>query len=204
MLSCVVLPIFAQNDTFDEQFVSSEEYSKIMDRLHELENQPTFDEQFVSSEEYSKIMDRLHELENQPTFDEQLTSNAGYVDILDKLSDIETKIIQLSSQPLSILGLFIQMIGFVLMLRYWSDPYERHLENWIKWTKLIHPNSYEERIKRNFNYWRNYRNIKEESPDGDAWMIPLEFAVFWKRMKNTAFFSVIGGLFLQIIQILIL
>jgi len=39
-LSLLVIPVFAQNNTFDDQFVSSTEYTKLMDRLYALENQP--------------------------------------------------------------------------------------------------------------------------------------------------------------------
>lgn len=145
----VFIPAFAQDSSFDDQFVSSEEYTKLLDRLHKLENQA-----------------HLH---TYPVI--------GYV------------------------GILLAFIGFILMLRFWSNPYERHLENWIKMITLLYPKSYERRIKRDFNYWRNYRNKAEPSPDGEAWYVPKDFAHYWRNMKLLAFFSIIIGFFLQIIQL---
>ena len=132
-----------------------------------------FEDVFVSSEEYTKLLDRLYKLENQ--------------------THLHTY------QVISYVGILLAFIGFILMLRYWSNPYERHLENWIKMITVLYPKSYERRIKRDFNYWRDYRNKAEPSPDGE-WYVPKDFAHYWHCMKLLAFFSIIIGFFLQIFQ----
>ena len=147
-LTVFVFPDFAQDSSFDDQFVSSEEYTKLMDRLFELENQA-----------------HLH-----------------------------------SPPMIGYLGIFLSFMGFILMLRYWSHPYERHLENWIKFIKVIYPNSYEKRIKRDFNYWRDYRDKEKPSPHGE-WFVPKGFAWYWHIMKYGALFSIIVGFFFQIFQL---
>ena len=77
---------------------------------------------------------------------------------------------------------------------------ERHLENWIKIIKVLYPNSYEKRIKRDFNYWRDYRDKGKSSPHGE-WYVPKDFAWYWHFMKYGAYFSIIIGFFLQIYQL---
>ncbi len=39
----MIIPVFAQEESFDDQFVNSEEYTKLMERLYKLENQRTDD-----------------------------------------------------------------------------------------------------------------------------------------------------------------
>ena len=134
-----------------------------------------FEDVFVSSEEYTKLMDRLYKLENQ--------------------THVHTYPI------ISYVGILLAFVGFILMLRFWSHPYERHLKNWTKMITLLYPKSYEKRIKRDFNYWRNYRNKAEPSPDIEGWYVPKDFARYWHYMKLLAFFSIIIGFFLQIIQL---
>jgi len=137
-------------------------------------SQDEFEDVFVSSEEYTKLMQRLYDLEKQT---------------------------HIHNPPvISYVGIFLAFMGFILMLRYWHDPYERHLENWIKIIKAIYPNSYEKRIKRDFNYWRDYRDKEKSSPHGE-WFVPKGFAWFWHIMRYGAFFSIIIGFFLQIIQL---
>ena len=133
-----------------------------------------FEDVFVSSEEYTKLLDRLYKLENQ--------------------THLHTYTV------IAYVGILLAFIGFILMLRYWSNPYERHLENWIKIITVLYPKSYERRIKRDFNYWRDYRNKAEPSPDGE-WYVPKDFAHYWHCMKLLAFFSIIIGFFLQIFQL---
>jgi len=105
------------------------------------------------------------------------------------------------AKSIGIIGIVIQVFGFIFMLRYWSDPYERHIEEWEKFQKILHPKDYEKRIKRDFNYWRNYQNKSEPSPHGE-WFVSLRFAKFWRTMKITSFFSIIFGLMLQIVPII--
>ena len=103
-------------------------------------------------------------------------------------------------RDIGIFGIILQIFGFIFMLRYWSDPYERHLENWKKLQKILHRKDYEKRIIRDFNYWRNWKNKSESSPDGE-WFVPLKFAKFWRNMKFTSFFCIIVGLMIQIVPI---
>jgi len=148
LLSFSILPVFAQESSFNDSQESDEKYEKMIERIENLENQ----------------------------------------------SHIHTYPV------LGYFGILLSFAGFIFMLRYWSHPYERHLENWIKIIVVLYPKSYQNRIKRDFNYWRDYRDKGKPSPYGE-WYVPKGFAWYWHIMKLFSFFSIIVGFFLQIIQL---
>ena len=100
---------------------------------------------------------------------------------------------------LSVIGIFLEIIGFIFMLRFWNDPFDRHVEEWKKFQKILHPKNFQKYIVDDFNYWRDYKNKSNPSPDG-SWLVPKKFAIYWKNMKMFSLFSIIIGLLLQIIQ----
>ena len=110
----------------------------------------------------------------------------------------DTKMIT-SNEWISILGIILEVIGFILLLRYWHDPYHRHLATWIKAIKFFYPKSYEKKIKCDFNYWKDWRDKTKDSPDAE-WLVPKGFAWYWHIMKLGSFFAFVVGLVLQLYQ----
>jgi len=106
-----------------------------------------------------------------------------------------------SNEWISILGVVLEIIGFVVLLRHWHDPSERHLATWTKVIKILYPKSYKIKIERNFNYWKDWRDKTKDSPDAE-WLIPKGFAWYWHIVKYGAFFAFVIGLALQIFQML--
>ena len=62
----VIVPVFAQEQSFEDQYVSSEEYAKLIDKLDQIEEnlRTILENQFDNSEEHAKLMDRLDSIEN--------------------------------------------------------------------------------------------------------------------------------------------
>jgi len=78
---------------------------------------------------------------------------------------------------------------------------DHDVQTWKKRQIKLHPNDYEERIKDDWNWYRLPDNMKEMDPRG-YWWIPKGFGIFWRNGKISAFFSIIIGLSLQILQML--
>ena len=91
----------------------------------------------------------------------------------------------------SVVGIFLEIIGFIFMLRYWKNPSDRHVDGWKEFQKKLHPNDYQERIKDDFNYWR-YHKDKSREDIVHEWMVPIRFATFWKNMKLFSLFSILA------------
>lgn len=226
------LPLaFSQNPSTEDQFIDSEEFKKILDRLDELENQPTFDEEFVNSQEYAKIIERLHSLElmpsfdeqlkeneefqnnvkqldeltNQPPFDEELTSSFEFTKILERIQYLENIHYQdrfwIDFQWISLIGIILSIFGFVFVLWFWREPMQGEVEFWKSIQVIIHPKDHADRIKDDWNWFR-LPGSDQGDPRG-RWLVPKGFGIYWSRGKKISYFLVISGFVLQGIQIFI-
>ena len=77
---------------------------------------------------------------------------------------------------------------------------DRDVQKWKDNQVKIHPKDYQERIKDNWNWYRLPDNMKEMDPRA-YWMVPKGFGTYWRNVKVTSFFFVVGGLILQGIQL---
>lgn len=93
-------------------------------------------------------------------------------------------------------GIGLEIVGFVMLLKYLRQPSYDDLQKWIK--NLPHTKKYE-------NVWRDqhaYRKI-EALHEGDeiGFTKPHQFSKFWNNRKNLGIYFVIAGLLGQIVQI---
>lgn len=97
---------------------------------------------------------------------------------------------------LAVLGIILQIIGFILILTFWTkDPLQSDVDRWKKWEYFFKHNEFS--IDDDFNYWRNEYDMSEPNPV-HVWMVPKKFADWWAKNKQMGFFSVIIGLLLTI------
>ncbi len=94
-------------------------------------------------------------------------------------------------------GIGLEIVGFVLLLKYLRQSSYDDLEKWIK--NLPKTKKYE-------NVWRHqdaYRKM-EGLQEGDElrFIKPSQFVKFWNGRKNLGIYFVIAGLSGQIVQIL--
>lgn len=93
-------------------------------------------------------------------------------------------------------GIGLEIIGFVILLKYTREPNYDDLEKWIK--NLPHNTKYEDIVRHNL-YYRKIESLHDGDPI--KFRKPDLFAKFWNGRKNFGIYMVIFGLFGQLIQI---
>ncbi len=105
----VFIPAFAQDSSFDNQLVSSEEYTKLVDRLYQLENDRDI------------LITKTDSLENLN------------VELAKEIKNLRENSKWLSIQPLAGIGIGIELIGILMMAILWGKiPRLDIYEKWIK------------------------------------------------------------------------
>ena len=98
-----------------------------------------------------------------------------------------------------VFGVIFGFSGGILLIRFSKNPFERHVEEWIKIQKVRFPKNYEERIQRNYNYWRIGSKLETSDPT-EVWLVPEKFAGYWRTMRITSYYLIIASAILFIIQ----
>jgi len=91
-------------------------------------------------------------------------------------------------------GLFLEGIGFVLMVLFWKVPTHKDRDNWIKLFKKI---SF---LSRSDYKWRDLnpsRFIGHHYEPNEGPKVPKSFAIFWQYGRFVGLSLVLSGLALQ-------
>ncbi|MCV0399037.1 MAG: hypothetical protein K5785_03455 [Nitrosarchaeum sp.] len=107
--------------------INQQNLKKLEQRVSNLENQSSFEDQFVSSEEYTKLMSRLHILENNDQLKNELISLKTVLDT--ELSEMNSSmtIAQKTATDSFLLGIYIS-IGFAGIAIGATMLYSRKME----------------------------------------------------------------------------
>lgn len=94
-------------------------------------------------------------------------------------------------------GICIEIIGFILLLKYWKDPRDFHLKRWdnfiikIKIEKFFKQKTYWKEISPDTNLaWKS-------RPDYNGPKVPKYFKVYWIFFRFFGLTLILVGLFLQ-------
>ena len=107
----------------------------------------------------------------------------------------------------AILGIILEIFGFLFVLFFWRVPTYSALNKWYQLQKIYKlffgTKKYEKRLIDIVVYKENKEEIRKGRLliSGEP-IVPRAFVPFWNRMKWIGFFLVMVGLILQIIQML--
>lgn len=93
-----------------------------------------------------------------------------------------------------VIGIVSEIIGFIILLKYTQTPRYADYESWKARNENL-------QSKKQVTMTLRTDPRRDTSEVEPVFYIPIEFLDFWDRERNLGIFCIIGGLFLQLIQL---